>query len=234
MAILLVDYNVLFLHFPKTGGRWIENILLKLIPNSKRIGDRHESLDPFCYPKLYDGKTLHDIAKKCFVFSFVRHPVTWYVSYWAYMMSVMTSKKKWVKRTNIGTIWPHWTPNGWHPLDELSDCGSLDFRVYLDNVLSLHPHFLTRAIKPYIYLDNKPVNFIGRQENLTSDLINVLQMNNVACDYNEITKTPIFHSSRQKFKNIAKKYVKKSNMIDKIIMSEKEFINQFYNKDNSN
>src|SRR5687768_757984 len=60
-----------FLHVPKTGGNWVATVLKELFPTAQRIGKIHATR------KQADRADL-------FTFAFVRHPLTWYQSYFSY------------------------------------------------------------------------------------------------------------------------------------------------------
>jgi len=62
----------IYLHIPRTGGTFISKFLEEYVKNTIRTKKRHISLD-----KL--GK----INNK-FVFSSIRNPYNWYVSWWKY------------------------------------------------------------------------------------------------------------------------------------------------------
>ena len=57
--------NSVFIHVPKTGGRWVKDMLLNYVEGAKPIGDA-----------VYDSHNTPEIyGKPCF--AFLRHPMTW-------------------------------------------------------------------------------------------------------------------------------------------------------------
>src|SRR3954452_19767180 len=98
MALYLPDYNALFVHCPKTGGSFVVKTLkntLKL--NVRHVGYKHSHKDLV--------GTLR-FRKHPYTFTLVRHPVSWYGSYWQ-----MT-----VSRPRNGQLWYYWGPGTlWHP-----------------------------------------------------------------------------------------------------------------------
>ena len=66
--------NSCWLHIPKTGGIWVEELLLSCVEGAEMARHRHIGIG--CCP---EGR---------FIFAFVRHPYTWYQSYWSYKQKV--------------------------------------------------------------------------------------------------------------------------------------------------
>lgn len=67
--------NSRFLHMPKTGGMWVEKILLDCVVGARAVN----------YPERHCGIE-SCVCKWRFTFAFVRHPHQWYRSYWTYKM----------------------------------------------------------------------------------------------------------------------------------------------------
>ena len=80
MALHLVDANALFVHIPKTGGVWVEEALpacgiATACPlTTGGVSWRH--------PLPADIRGSFD-----FTFTFVRHPISWYESWWRFASS---------------------------------------------------------------------------------------------------------------------------------------------------
>ncbi len=62
-----------FLHVPKTGGNWASAVFRTLCPDARQMAKIHTPL------KAAPGKDV-------FTFAFVRHPLTWYQSYFSYKL----------------------------------------------------------------------------------------------------------------------------------------------------
>jgi hypothetical protein len=183
MTILLKN-GAVFLHIPKTGGCWITHALQSLDLEQARLGHEHADVDrAFWHDRFYkDGKVfrcllrrafginrgIHRMKADSFKFCFVREPLTWYESYWRFMESMG---------------WPQWgdalNPYRWHPDALLKGTGSHDFNTFVANVNKRRPGFVTEM---YGWYARPSVNFVGKQENLSADLIRVLAMMKVKVD----------------------------------------------------
>jgi hypothetical protein len=118
------------------------------------IGRGH---DPACLLKLPPGK-------RPFTFVFVRHPLTWYRSYWACRM--MNHRWK---------VHPRQRITGWQTFGSVLDheCRSNDFVKWMQNVLAYVPEgFLSRVYRIY----TEDVDFVGKVESLQDDLYQALRL----------------------------------------------------------
>ena len=195
----------LFLHVPKTGGIWVKQVLTHIGINYQELGHQHEH-----YPSLSKHKP-PEFFQDRYVFTFVRHPITWYQSRWAFRMKM-----------------------GWqaqHPLDW--NCASNDFNTFVQRTLSFCPAgWCTWLYNSYIN-HYRPdgrclVDFIGRTENLTDDLISVL--NHVGHDFDEsqvrqYSETNTSSLDGRRPKDIAKY---SPDLYKRIINTESIVINRFY------
>ena len=131
----LLHKKSLFFHIPKTGGNWVRSAL-------RASCDVQLELQDHTFPM----RVTSDYYKFCFV----RHPLTWYKSFFNYRNS-----RKWqsVKRME---------------LDNYS-CG--DFNVFIKRVCKYTNGFLTSLFKKY----TQDVDFVGKQENLVDDLVTALK-----------------------------------------------------------
>lgn len=150
MAILLP--RSLFLHVPKTGGTWVREVLdvsglmrgETICMNNgepfRRSGANH------CFFQTVPESLLHNR----FTFAFVRHPLTWYQSYWAYRME---------------TEWSN----------SADQVRSYNFNEYIRMRVKYLPGFLSRYYRKYCEReDGIRLSFIGQYEHLTSGLIRAL------------------------------------------------------------
>ena len=172
MAIKLKG-RAIFLHIPKTGGTWVEKVLQQLGIAESSVGHKHADLNRAIFPhglkeaipwtfhafirKLTGKSTLNESIP---VFCFVRHPLTWYESWWKF---------------NQKLNWPTWghveDVNNWHPCSALNGLGDPDFNRFIENVVSCAPGFVTGLFLRYIG-EGSPI--LGRQESLEQDLLTIL------------------------------------------------------------
>ena len=101
-------------------------------------------------------------------FCFVRHPLSWYESWWRYMCG--RSGSNWAMETDLVA---------WHPCAALRELGDADFNQFVRNVIEVHPGFVTQLYGRYI---DDSTTFVGKQEHLVDDLLRALSMLNVPCD----------------------------------------------------
>src|SRR5271157_2122207 len=154
MSARLLPSNALFLHIPKTGGSWVEYSL-------PQIGVQIEQ------PATIEGVTFrHSLVPMLedrypFVFTFVRHPLSWYESWWKFQ---------------AGT-WTVFEPGVWHPQRSLENCRSNDFSKFIRLCIQNGPGYVSRMYEWYIGpVGFEFAQFVGRHENLTDDLIRVLTL----------------------------------------------------------
>lgn len=153
MSLVLVDTNALFLHIPKTGGIWVERALaaagigFEQAPMKAGVSQRHA--------------LAADLAGSYeFSFTFVRHPLQWYESWWKF----------------VAMTWPQWEPTVWHPQRDLEACAEDEFPAFIENCIERQPAYVTRMYEWYVGapgLDR--VQFVGHQEHLADSLIGVLR-----------------------------------------------------------
>ncbi|MEP0956670.1 sulfotransferase family protein [Leptolyngbya sp. FACHB-1515] len=110
----------------------------------------------------------HYVDRYDCVFTFVRHPLTWYESWWKF--------QTWLN-------WKDHEPGVWHPQKILERCESNDFSKFIRLCIQLEPAYVTRMYEWYIGPpEGEFVDFVGRYEHLTDDLIQILRLRSVEFD----------------------------------------------------
>src|SRR5262245_16462215 len=99
MSLHLSRANALFLHIPKTGGTWVEEVLKEC----GILAEQAAVTDAVTWRHPLRGHHLHDYS---FVFAFVRHPLSWYESWWKFQAG----------------SWTQHEPGVWHPQRVLEKC----------------------------------------------------------------------------------------------------------------
>jgi Tfp pilus assembly protein PilF len=145
MAVFLPRTNSLILEVPKTGSKWVRAAI-------QRAGIPFQQIGPAEW-KGHGTLLIHG-RKFSFIACFVRNPINWYRSYWAYRIE-----------------------KGWHPEVELdSVCQTNSFDTFVRKASLLLPGVLTAIYETYTGSKEDPIDFIGKQENLANDLMTALRM----------------------------------------------------------
>lgn len=137
--------NSFFLNIPRTGSVWVKDAL----KNACTVEDDYKG---HLSHKAHEGDLL---GKK--LFTFIRHPVPWYSSYFAKQHAI-----GWERR--------------WHILyrdrDGINLYRNEDFNVFMTHVLDNKPTFYSELVNERIALNPA---FVGKTENLVHDLIRALK-----------------------------------------------------------
>tara|TARA_A100001201_G_scaffold143729_2_gene147006 strand:+ start:3176 stop:3796 length:621 start_codon:yes stop_codon:yes gene_type:complete len=198
MAISL--NNSLFIHFPKTGGKWITNMLMNYVDGAKPVGDpiydAHKS-PPF------DGK----------VFFFVREPESWVHSLWHHR-----ARKK---NNKFGHKF-NWQEN--HRLER--DCKSEDYDQFVSNVIA-NPNCLYDYYQDFIGCYNEDQLMWGRYESMCQDLITILYANGEKFDEQAIrqNENTIINPTNRISNKPNQHFSNRRSLLHK---SEASFINRYY------
>lgn len=166
MALVLKG-GAVFLHIPKTGGNWVTVVLREcgliagtLCDHLHKHADLRQVLADY-----HSAGLLPSLRRRPnpFLFCFVRHPLTWYESWFKYASSPKVRWRTFGDRRDVAN---------WHPNALLNGLRAPDFNQFVRNVIERRPGYVTEL---YGWYTEPPVDFIGRQECLREDLIRVLQ-----------------------------------------------------------
>ena len=147
----------IFYHIPKTGGTWVKVAM-------EAAGVKFRAVHTMGGPHPFNLKWAHATPETVrqswrpgrFSFCFVRQPVAWYRSYWAFR-----SRKGARRDENF-------------PADGL---WSDDFDQFVNNLLDAYPGgFVTQLYQYYTGVDGTKVDYIGTQESLVDGLAEALHL----------------------------------------------------------
>jgi hypothetical protein len=144
-----------FLHTPKTGGEWVRAAVRQAGVTFVECRPPHVHVD-------------HCPGQGMFTIAFVRHPWTWWRSYWLYKRS-----------------------NGWdlkNPFD--IECMDNRFENFLCNVLDKAPGYCSQAFSYFAGTPDNEIDFVGRFEDLINDFVRGLQAAGEPFDEDKLRSTP--------------------------------------------
>ena len=144
----LLTPHARILHAPKCGGTWVWRALEASGIEVTPLGEP----PPHAKTNHLDLARTQDCADR-FTIAFVRHPLDWWRSLWAYRM-----------RTG-------WDAN--RRIDSVAQ--SDDFNAFIERVVTFLPGDLETQFARYIGPASEPIDFIGRFESLVDDLVRGLR-----------------------------------------------------------
>jgi hypothetical protein len=162
----------------------------------------------------------HEIAATDgrFVFTFVRHPLTWYPSFWNY---------RWREAERVGGPINERLRDAVRKADmDIDDClvdeagTPRPFAEFMEECLRRHPGYLSRLFERYAV----PATFVGKQESLCEDFLTALGQAGAFFDAEMIRKIPPVNQSNPKF---PAHYP--PGMADRLLAAEAAAVDRFYN-----
>ena len=180
---------------PKTGGNWVSTSLRTLFPKAERMANIHTTRKSAPRPKL-------------FTFAFVRHPLTWYQSYFSYKQ-----RKGWD------------ASNDW---DDVVRCDS--FTGFVETALERTPAYYSKLLRRFVGRTDDEIDFIGHFESLTNDLIRALELAGEEFDAAAIRNTPPVNQSSYD----QHPAVYPDGLAQRVLEVEAEAVVRFYSVDTSN
>ncbi len=172
--------------------------MMQAVSNSCQVTHDHGYAEHHAYLKSSPGQHLPAIA-------FVRHPLTWYPSYWNFRM-----------RT------------GWkddHAIDR--DCASTDFNKFASRVAERHPGWLCWYLEQWVGTEDQPAAFVGRFEQLQDDLIRGLRQFGEPVDEDALRATQ--PQNRGAYRKLPALWDGAVAM--QVCESESRFLKRFYSND---
>lgn len=202
----IINEKYLFIHSAKTGGTFLRETLNRYgVPNFE-VGGKHSSFK--------DVVREYPLTKKLSSFGYVRNPLTWYRSRWAYgMMTYFGEKIKYMPEA-----FDHWMRPVW----------SNNLNQFVENILYVYPNGIA-----YRYFNDmlgigeeqiKRVSMVYRYENLPYTTLSIVQRNKLEyVQLQDIMKLPRSLDSQQKYKDEISPELKKE-----IQITEKKLFEMFY------
>jgi hypothetical protein len=197
---------------PKTGGTWSRGAMRRggvgglsgvhTIPGVRPFGLRAHHATPEAVPEEYKDR---------FQFCFVRRPFQWYQSFWAFRMKAHAFDEDIVAGGGMTVLDYLWVP---------------DFREFLSRVLCSCPRILTLMFQAFTGPDNDWMDFVGRQEELSDDLLTALRIAGYSdLDESRMRRLKPMNVTGREFKKQAKA---PPHIVSKIEMSERWILDTFY------
>jgi hypothetical protein len=200
MAVLLP--KSIYVHLMKTGGWSVRHAISRMKLHMGEIGRGH------------DPASLLPLAARNnrFTFVFIRNPLMWYRSYWAYRMQV-----NWIIVHQKQPI------TGWQTFGSVLDfeCRAYQFEIWLRNVLEFVPEgFLSRIYRIY----TEGVDYVGRVESLTQDLSQALTLAGENFSPNLLDELPKRNVTNSRFTDVA---TVPKELAERVMMAESYIVDRW-------
>lgn len=217
--------NSIFLPVPRTGGTWLYRVIERHIDEKKWeaevIHNKNTLTTPYCLYKnpnhtghcwityKHRGKIRRDdrFPDKP-AFCFVRHPLTWYRSYWIYRTML---KKRWsVRACELDRKYVNASKSIGRPVKG-KECNQDDFERFLKIAIGFPRPFLSWMYSGF----TKDCEFVGKQEALKKDIIHIFNSVGEEYDKNIIKTIAPQNIAGQKFKRFKISENIASDLMDK-------------------
>lgn len=206
--------NSVFIHMPKTGGTFIREHFNEQVGWWRQLGSGHGNLDDF--PE----------CANLFSFTFVRNPVDWLLSYWAFYRVVLQKNRafgfqiRWAKRAiDHDAAWTEWIQLA-NPIELLWHA---DFDVFLARLLKHCPNAIDLAFEHFI----KGVDFIGKTENLVPDIIKALELAGENMDFYKPEIIESWANDKRNVTNRDENFIYDEGLMS-AILEQNPLIGEFY------
>jgi len=191
--------KAVFYHIPKTGGTFVSGILTHYMD-----GKIHKPLINNEFGFRLEHAAFRDNPTDKPTFCFLRHPLSWYQSYWRYKTRGFE----------------HIGEQDWDEKKiDIDSCADFDFNKFVMNVLEKYPDgYVGNMYKHYL----EGMDYVGRQESLRGDFIRILNFIGI--------EPPVFPIITRQGNNVsqgAKAYYNESTL-NKILKVEEEAIEIYY------
>lgn len=190
-----------FIHIPKTAGLWVRAAIKRSGIRTFEYGEQHTH-----FPQLLTFRD-RKYWRKRLVFTFVRHPLAWYRSRWAFRL-----KTGWQMK---------------HPLDFRCACN--DFAGFVRNCRRHFPNgWMTEEYGNYVDSEPDLIRFVGRQERVVDDLLAVLEQAGESFNAKALKSTPRTNESLLDGHTPQQLAIYTPELVEMVLEMESAVISRYY------
>lgn len=197
--MLRVEDKSLYVHYPKTGGTFVREILKRYCKTDRIESDLYHS-SHLTLDKI-------DLREFDFTFGTVRNPVEWYQSAWKFLNDFLKNGK--------------FREDEWNPLVPMESCYHADFNRFIENCLEQHPAYYSESLKLYMGDNYDKLDFVLKTETLSFDICQLL-------DKLKVKYSPVTVLNCPKFGQRVRPLSWDDSLKKEIISNEMEMIQRFY------